>query len=1279
MVDSDSQVDQGGNPLGEGTIVGADGETPLNTGNRGRDNYMHSSIPAVLAAGWVEDFNEEMKNRPPLGNGRPVDPTDLKYQPNYPDVPQMGMEKAKEWYGPCPYCKGEGCPACDGLGEIGQTNEPPQRAGEGYAEPYDVNKTPGIIPGLYTPEMTFSVPGGKRNFGAAPEQLAGIPCPHCGEELHTDPQTSTMWCANGHEHDLARDEQQMHNPHDNYDWEAVHRGEYPGAVDSAGVNWNSFPRYQGKTADAMQDILGIDVEPQQSQSNFLRWEPGMRGRGIVVAGEPHTWTAYDPNQITGNEGAEALGLTHKPYVESLGVNPDHVDWRTGIEIEPNGDIQTVGGHDPAAFIQADPRLKLMKNNPLDSFFSVSKHSPYSRHAPMDPYLPWTHEADAVEFDKGPLAGPQHAVMVNPGPAGIHGAHYKWLDLMDAHLDGQPARQLGVHGLMMSYADPSRKQPVEVKVHHPDHIPAIQEQLEMGQSQPVPAMLELQKRVQNGEVPPPPPREEQPQQVAASTKEAIDAPEVAGWAGGGMAGQAAGEAIGTALMPGVGTVAGGFLGKVAGGLMGKALGGVFGGGGGGNASMPEEQPNLALAAVFVADYETPASNPDVGVKNDNDPEKVDQKEFNDQDHSPENLLNPNLEDSGASGEDGVREHAGFAPDSPGLDRLNMLLPLVTHYYHSPESGENDPQIRALHEALEAENPGYLDRVTPEDEQLAEEFIRNQAQKPHGIHAKTAIVNVDPNDINQHLENMVAPSGNPQVQPGAMPQQGTCPQCGGVLNGTGACPQCGAGAMAGGNPQTPMPTPGALPQGFASNDPVMALVAANHQGPTTPEQIAAVQELLIQQGRAEETPNVPIEPWNYAKELASIQQQPNVAPQVQPGEQPQPPTPQPAPQGAMPMPGMGGGEPGGQPMQPMAHVAADNVARRCPVCGSATTGMMADEENHAQCHACGHVWKAEGAVTDKSVNKESRVAAPENPVDAPAAERHQPRNPEAEEDSSLTWHDVNNQKLVPGQEYEMINPKYELPDIIRVEHVKPDGIEVSLIGTIANDPNTLQARTTISRQELEMDHMQFAPVADSMEDRGNQPPPGQQAPGEPPRPQTTDELETPHAMAPTSSTHDHCPKCGWKEYTSSMASADSYFNECHRCLHVWEEKEEMFETDHLAHTRDWINQDSRDDSFWEGMERAQGMREAQSKSRNLGDIAAKDGRLQAIKSRLNENAEQKTAGRHFTPSEQRELIDEEGVARNADLLNLEGTHYTAREDYSGKANGENVPMEHLLMGI
>lgn len=40
--------------------------------------------------------------------------------------------------------------------------------------------------------------------------------------------------------------------------------------------------------------------------------------------------------------------------------------------------------------------------------------------------------------------------------------------------------------------------------------------------------------------------------------------------------------------------------------------------------------------------------------------------------------------------------------------------------------------------------------------------------------------------------------------------------------------------------------------------------------------------------------------------------------------------------------------------------------------------------------------------------------------------------------------------------------------------------------------------------------------------------------------------------------------------------------------------------------------------------------------------------------------KVSGRRFTPAEQRTLIDEDGRARNADRLRLEGTHYQDYDD-------------------
>jgi hypothetical protein len=48
------------------------------------------------------------------------------------------------------------------------------------------------------------------------------------------------------------------------------------------------------------------------------------------------------------------------------------------------------------------------------------------------------------------------------------------------------------------------------------------------------------------------------------------------------------------------------------------------------------------------------------------------------------------------------------------------------------------------------------------------------------------------------------------------------------------------------------------------------------------------------------------------------------------------------------------------------------------------------------------------------------------------------------------------------------------------------------------------------------------------------------------------------------------------------------------------------------------------------------------------------------------------------EQRGLIDEDGVARNSDMLNLDGTHYKhSREETT--VDPDRVPLEHILFGL
>lgn len=1342
LVDSDSQVDQGGNPLGEGTIVGDDGEVPLSTGSRGRDNYMHSHILAALVTSdWFENPDETEP-----GHGRPLQAPDIQNQPHQPLYMEDDLLSNT-----CPYCKGHGITNegyCSHCNATGASQEQPARArgDEGWEEdhrlqesdiPQSLYVNPEILRGR-TPQYGKTAAGW---MGSDPLEEGKIRCPSCHGELMSDHGTRELLCTNcGNSWPIQGEDSSSRDPsREGLEYARQMGGpplpnqppilhpstEQPGIIFPERGN-NFGPRHQG---GAMEDILGLN--PQESQRPpMMRWEPGKHGRGLIIGGEPHTWNGYDPQNF---QTTTDLGPYHGDYVKNLGINPDLVDFGQGVEILPTGEIEHITGRDPTPYIQADPRLK-PQENPYT--FSYTMTSTIERTSNMEPYEQlWAHEAD-VAFDKGPDANvPPISFTVNPSEQGIHGAHRKHLAFLDAHVAGQPTRDSqswdNIYRRFGLRQSPEFGTPVQIQVHDAAHIIPLKSQLEQPAMSTTPQYKEMVNKISNGELAPPPGVDPSTIRVA-KIHTAIPAL---------LEGA-------TALMdsPIAGAVMKGALFKGGENMLGM---------GGGQAQQPpapegEEggtptNPAFgALAALMMSDYESPMSLPDIGSKP-NDPEKADTKEFNDQDKNPSNPNNPNLEDSGASGEDTVRQEQGFAPDSPGMERLNMMLPLIVHYFQSGDAGEDDAMLRSLHETLEAENPGYLDRVTPEDEKRAAEFIQQMGHdKPKDVHAKTAMLppmqppastplGGDPNAVQQMIQNQVEPQGNIPVQPGGIQQASKCPNCGGVLNGTGACPQCGAGAMAAGNPQTPLP--GGMPQGFSHIDVLAALVdSANHQGPVTPEQIAAVQQLLIKENRIDEIPNVPIHPENYVREMAEIQNQPDVAPQVTPQEQTQPPPPAPpggAP-GAMPMPGMGG-EPGGQPMQPMSALSADNIARRCPNCGSGTTGMLNGEDGTEFCHACGHQWKGD-AIEEKTAADnvarrcpnchsgttglldgekglcfchacgnqwklpglvEEKTAAPiqsPNPTAAPAAEQNLTQV-DGNEDSSLTWKDTDGMRLQPGHEYEMHNPNFQGPDMIKVDRVKPDGLDVTLVGTFANDPNSLQHQISLTKEEIDLQGITFKPAVDETQAPESQEgPPGTAAPGQVPPMQTTDEHENsfPNMSSVRSVAEveeppdpDTCPKCGHHVITSSMSGPETIMNECYRCTHAWETRDAMEGVEEDLEKRSWLMNNDEDDDFFANMDRMRAMASAGNggQSRNIGDIAAKDTRAQQVRDYLESEKvarAERTAGRHFTPAEQRALIDEDGTARNSDMLNLSGTHYK----HSGEAalvDGDRVPDAHVLLGL
>lgn len=1032
-------------------------------------------------------------------------------------------------------------------------------------------------------------------------------------------------------------------------------------------------------------------------------------------------------------------VTVDPYLQGS-TNAQRWQLPQNVNPNPQRELDTLYG-------PANPRSY---GTPWDNEGLVRGGSVMERNLNMDMYPSlWEKEsaAPAVEFASGPDQNvniPHHTAMVTPGPLGIHAGTTKWLRFLDAHVNGIPARQRASE-IMARYGvstSPDFGKPVSVAVHHLAHLPAAVDTIasSAGGSEASPKMKEVGRAIQAGQLPAPPPLNGQTlgplslEEAASqgtplqnqSHMSAIEAvplaaeglgaggaalgvPGAAGLADLGAEGTGAaidgseaamgaaedgansiGKGIGGAAK-GIWNGAKGLLGKVpgvssgavAGPLMAGAIGGagkelgedaigdvvhggedllgIGGGGSSGSSGVPGGEAPLSmgqLSSVY-SDYETPSSNPSVGTDHDS-PEQVDQHEFNDGDNQ-NNFYNPNLEDSGASGEDAVRQNGGFASDSPALERMNMISPLAMHYFNHPEEdGMSDPVMRGLHEALENENPSYMDGVHAGHIHHLREALKFHGRQPQGVTAAIHEV-YDFGDKTSGAPPMGAP--DPSQDPNAMPMP----------------------------PAPPAPNP-----------------MSGGQGPQTPEQIAAVQQFLIKHHREHEVPNVVMDPNNpaYVKILDKIQNQTQIsAPSVDPAEMTPPPAQQ-APPGAMPMPDPAGG--GGGQMQPMASFdpqndprfsyrafkqSADSVAPRCPKCGSGTTGL-ASADGDCFCHACGNQFKrpimkdnVTSAVAPRHEDHQDL-----NPTTAPAADQ-QSRLDNADQGKPGQIADASGQPLREGEEYEMVNPAYSIPDRVKIIRVKPDGLLVSIQGVFSNDPNTPQQEDPrpipISRQDIQMQQLTFQPASGDADEMSQEPPSG--TPGleqVPPSGQTTDEVDNSY---PTHSSSvqdiedapddDECRKCGSRSITSNMSSPTKIMYSCYDCGGAWE-IDDSFEGRQASSDLDWIMNDSDShDDFFAGYERAKAMQSSTGVSRDIRSMNT-DSRSQAIKDTLNRNKTErssKLAGKKFSPREQRDLIDEKGLARNLGNLDISGTHYESRFDLSGKANGDNVDDAHLIFGL
>lgn len=998
---------------------------------------------------------------------------------------------------------------------------------------------------------------------------------------------------------------------------------------------------------------------------------------------------------------------------------------------------------------------------------------------MDVYMPWTHEAEVKEAEVPQQpTGPQHHITVTPGEHGIHAGTVKWLSFLDAHVNGLPARG-NMGEIFAKYGSPNSpdfRQPVPISVHHPEHLDAARETVETSAqaSAAPPALKSLAMAIHQGQAPAPPGIDPSKLRFGSTKESFLPALALAPLA----------EAALPMLMRGA--------------LMGagsNAIQGLMPGGDAAGAapSMPPAQPQDPGVYSKQADLETPHTNPGY-----HDTDDGDTKQFDDQSTDP-NFDNPNVDaeaGGAAQGEDPVG--AGIGADKPGfspgaVERASLLLPALMHYFNSEESAATDPQIRALHDELEREAPGYLDGTGDDDSSVQELFqkLREPTAVAASVHegdlrdfgdkvrdnlttpalntldnlrgnpsddgqafgrnymkyvregysdqearerAYVAIGTMTPEEFEQRqlmqiptaemdefdprnssvheslapqpMLNQIDPSQigvqplmNPQHDPS---QQSVCMYCGGTTMADGTCPQCGAknGPFgAGGAQDQSMPMAPAAAPGYTA---MPMRQAADHQGPVTDEQKKAVAELLIATDRAEEIPHMLEAPYDYAEELAAVANKIDTPEQVDPSEQAPPmPAQEIAPPGAtMPVP-----NPAAPSMSPpmMASVtAADNYAPRCPNCNSATTGLLGSQGDgsiSARCHGCGNVWSEGDRVQREKMGSKTALQG-ENPLAVPAADQDNAPAADREQDNTGTWTTQDGQPLVEGQTYEVHNPKFQIPDIVKVDQIKPDAIVVSTIGEYSNDPNAgpdeqpLTYQHEIPREELESQQLTFIP-SDGDSDAGEQHLDEYQDSSQAPtstEPQPNAPVTDQHIGASESTQEDSekdgdgsCPKCGSEDMASHLSSATTSYHSCYRCGHGWETREADFSDQNTA-GRDWIMNDSGPggDDFFAEMERHKAMRQSGLGSRSLADAASRDPRLQAIKERLNENAQQKEAGRKYTPREQREFIDEQGVARNSDKLDLAGTHYEARHRYVDRGAGrsadpDGVREEDLFLGV
>lgn len=678
---------------------------------------------------------------------------------------------------------------------------------------------------------------------------------------------------------------------------------------------------------------------------------------------------------------------------------------------------------------------------------------------------------------------------------------------------------------------------------------------------------------------------------------------------------------------------------------------------GNMTQPAQQstmgqPAPALPSSYYSAVETPSSQGHIPSNDTSNPEEVDFHEKNDESHE-----DPLSQIGQSPGGTDMGPDDFFEADSPAFAQFATLLPKILDFALSDKSAAGDPDMESLHQALEAEKPGYMD----------------SANDAHGEKIIVALLGGKGNE--EQSDDLLQDNDAPHdpiseheataLKPGL---EQTCPTCGGVMDAsTGHCPQCGSPNMMS-QPQPTNPaftTPQQMMDPAPAQNPAMPVVAAASQGPNDPQQQAAVAELLQQEGRDQEIPTMLTEPWNYGDELSKITggeeppdgigQEGPPPPQTPPGQESQSPVP--------PMSAPPGGAGGSQMLSAISKYAAtvDGVAEKCPNCGSHTTGYTDYENGNLGCKTCGHKWT--GKKMTPTVQSATSLVH-EAPVPAvPDTQGEEVQPSDNGERGNHSWIDASGTPLQVGQSYQLYSSTYSIPDPITIDAVKPDVIEYTTHGEYG-----MSHRTEMTHEEANVEKYSFIPSEAPEE---VQPEAGEEHPGTAPVPgpgEVTDS-STPHEMQPmmssvTADFNDTNPpgidSAGGEPpmppgMDNNVTQTDAgQANRIAQMLMKEGFPQAMAEAKAVELVRGLGTHEMR--GVAEDIQAAPETQHPLGPSYGSTEEEPKEHGPDWLKEDDDpDDLAPRTAGAKMTPWEQRDYIDEMGDARNSDKMNLGGTHY------------------------